>query len=224
MTMGSVRAQSPRTGVLERVAALAGAASIVVAYAGVSLGDLGGKGIDPTMAPEAIVRGIQEHAGALRAGAALISLGAVLAAVFAGPLWRRLRGASDWVAVIGAAGAVLAAAQWLSFAADGIGLATAADLDDGVTAQVLLTTGWESARIAAVPSLVMVTAAVIAGFGYGLFPRWFRWFSVAMLVPLVVALTPVGPSGLLGFLFGGLWVLVASLLIASLIASEAPAR
>ncbi len=220
MTSETLRPSTDRTGALYRIAALSGAASVVVAYAGISLGDMGGKGINPTMAPEAMLRGLQEHAGALGAGASLISLGAVLAAVFSGPLWRRLRAASEWVAVIGVAGAVLAAAQWLSFAADGIGLATAADLDDGVTAQVLLTTGWEGARIAAVPSLVMVTAAVIAGFRFWLFPRWFRWFSVAMLVPLVVALTPIGPSGLLGFLFGGLWVLVTSLLLAT----EAPAR
>jgi hypothetical protein len=191
---------------LLRVASLAGAASVIVAYAGVSVGDVGGNGINPTMAPDVIAVELQEHSGALRAGAALLSVGAVLAVLFAGPLWLRLRAASDWVAVIGLAGAVLTAAQWLSFAADGIGLATAADLGNGVTAQVLVTTGWESARIAAVPSLVMVTAAVIAGFGYGLCP--------------LVALTPVGPAGLLGFLFGGLWVLVTSLLLAR----GAPAR
>ena len=57
----------------------------------------------------------------------------------------------------------------------------------------------------------MVTAAVVAGFGYGVFAGWFRWFSALMLVPLVVALAPVGSAGLLGFAFGGLWVLVASL-------------
>ena len=220
MAAGAVRSQSHRTGTLARVASLAGAASVVVAYAGVSFGDLGGKGINPTMAPDVIVGALQEHTDALRAGASLLSVGAVLVVLFAGPLWLRLRAASDWVAVIGMAGAVLTATQWLSFAADGIGLATAAELSSGATAQVLMTTGWESARIAAVPSLVMVTAAVIAGFGYGLFPRWFRWFSAAMLVPLLIALTPMGPAGLLGFLFGGLWVVVTSLLLAR----DAPAR
>ncbi len=175
---------------------------------------MGGKGIDPTMAPDAMVRALQEHVGALRAASSLVSVGAVLAVVFAGPLWRRLRAAADWVAVIGVAGAVLTAAQWLSAAADGIAPATAADLGDGVTAQVLMTSGWESARVAAVPSLVMVTAVVLAGFGYGFFSRWFRWFTAAMLVPLLIALTPLGPAGLLGFLFGGLWVLVTSIHLA----------
>lgn len=214
MAAGTVGTPTGRTGVLERAAALAGAASVVVTSVGASLADVGGKGIDPTMAPEAMVRGLQEHAGAMRAGTSLVSVGAVLAAVFAGPLWHRLSAASPWVAVIGASGAVLTAALYLSEAADGIGLSTAADFDDGVTAQVLVTTGWESARILAVPSLIMVTATVLAGFGYGIFPRWFRWFSAAMLVPLVIALAPVGPAGLLGFFFGGLWVLVTSLFFA----------
>ena len=119
---------------------------------------------------------------------------------------------------IGAAGAVLAAALWLSFAADGIGLATAADLGNGVAAQTLVTTGWESARIAAVPSLVMVAAVVVAGLVHGVVPRWFTWVSAATLLPLAIALTPVGPSGLLGFFFGGAWLVATSVLLAA----EAP--
>ncbi|MGY1724765.1 hypothetical protein [Blastococcus sp. SYSU DS0533] len=214
MTPGTATVQGHPTGVLRRLAPLAGAASVIAAYAGASLGDLGGAGIDPTMAPDVLVARMQDHVGALRAGAALLSVGAVLAAVFAGPLWQRLRMASGPVAVVGAAGAVLAAVHWLSFASDGIGLATAAHLGNGAAAQVLLTTGWESARTAAVPSLVMVLAVVVAGFGSGTFPRWFGWFSAATLVPLLVALTPVGPSGLLGLVFGGLWLVVTSLVLA----------
>ncbi|RZU30491.1 hypothetical protein [Blastococcus saxobsidens] len=117
---------------------------------------------------------------------------------------------------------MLAAVRWLSFASDGIGMATAADLGDAVTVQVLLTTGWESARTAAVPTLVMVVAAVVAGLRHGVFPRWFSWFSLAVLAPLLVALTPLGPSGLLGVVFGGLWVLVTSILLAVESPSGAP--
>ncbi|MCF6745045.1 hypothetical protein E9529_12300 [Blastococcus sp. KM273128] len=220
MTTSTAPMQGTRTGVLRRLVPLAGAASVVAAYAGASLGDLGGAGLNPSMAPDLLAARLQEHVGSLRAGASLLSVGAVLAAVFAGPLWQRLRAASGPVAVVGAAGAVLAAAQWLAFATDGIGLATAADVGNGATAQVLLTTGWESARTAAVPSLVMVLAVVVAGFGSGCFPRWFSWFSAATLVPLLVALTAVGPSGLLGFVFGGLWLVVASVVLTR----DAPAR
>jgi hypothetical protein len=220
MTAATVRPGTDRTGPTRRLGALAGAASVVVAYAGISLGDLGGGGLDPTMAPDVLVARLEEHVGALRSGAALLSVGAVLAAVFAGALWSRLRAASGSVAVVGAAGAVLTAALWLSFAADGIGRATAADLGNGAAAQTLITTGWESARLAAVPSLVMGAAVVIAGLVYGSFPRWFSWFSAATLVPLVVALTPIGPSGLLGFFFGGAWLVATSVLLAA----EAPTR
>ncbi len=83
-----------------------------------------------------------------------------------------------------------------------------------MTAQVLTTTGWETARIAAVPFLAMVAAAVVAGRSSEVFPAWIRWFSVAMLVPLVLALAPVGPAGLRGLL-GTVWVLVASLVLAA---------
>lgn len=220
MTTSTTTARRTPTGLLRRVVPLAGAASVVVAYAGASLGDMGGAGIDPTMEPDLLAARLQEHVGALRAGASLLSVGAVLAAVFAGPLWQRLRVACGPVAVVGAAGAVLAAAQWLALATHGIGLATAADLGNGAAAQVLLTTGWETARTAAVPSLVMVLAVVVAGFGSGCFPRWFSWFSAANLVPLLVALTAVGPSGLLGFVFGGLWLVVASVVLTR----DAPAR
>ncbi|WP_448613889.1 hypothetical protein [Modestobacter sp. URMC 112] len=211
MAANVVRPSSEGTGVAERVTALAGAASVVVAFVGISFADVGGKGLDPTMTPETLAGGLHEHVDALTTGASLLSLAAVLAVLFAGPLWWRLRAAAGWVAAMGVAGAVLAGTLWIDLAAESIALATAADLGDGVTARVLLTAGWESARIGAVPSLVMVTAAVVAGFGYGVFAGWFRWFSALMLVPLVVALAPVGPAGLLGFTSGGLWVLVASL-------------
>jgi hypothetical protein len=214
MTAELVRTDLDRAPLLRRLGALAGAGSVVAAYAGLSLGDLGGAGLDPTMTPEALVAGLRERAGALRTGAALLSVGAVLAAVFAGALWQRLRAASGSVAVVGAAGAVLAAVLWLSFAADGIGLATAADLGSGAAAQTLVTTGWESARVAAVPSLVMAAAVVTAAFAHRLFPRWYAWVSAATLAPLVVALTPIGPSGLLGFFFGGAWLVITSVLLA----------
>ena len=210
MTAGIVRTDVDRAPVLRRLAALAGAGSVAAAYDGLSLGDLGGAGLDPTMAPEALVAGLRERVDALRTGTALLSIGAVLAAVFAGSLWHRLRAASGSVAVVGAAGAVL----WLSFAADGIGLVTAADLGDGATAQTLMTTGWESARVAAVPSLVMVAAVVTAGLVHDVFPRWFTWIGAATLAPLAVALTTIGPSGLPGFLFGGAWLVVTSVLLA----------
>jgi hypothetical protein len=137
----------------------------------------------------------------------------VLMAVFLGSLWTRLSGASPAVAIVGVAGGVLAAVQSLSFARDGMALASAAERDDGVAAQVLMTAGWDAARIAAAPLRVMVLAATVAGFRFGLFPAWFRWVSLGFLIPLVVALAPVGPAGVMGFV-GGLWVLIASLLLA----------
>ena len=200
-------------GRLDRVVALAGAGSVVATFAAVSVGDMGGKGLNPDMSPDVLLQGLREQVDALRTAASLFTVAAVLMAVFLGSLWARLSRASAALAVIGVAGGVLAAVQSLSLALDGIGLASAADLGNGVAAQVLLTTGWDSARVGAAPLLVMVLAAAIAGFRFGLFPVWFRWVSLAFLVPLVVALAPVGPAGVMGFV-GGLWVVTASLLFA----------
>jgi hypothetical protein len=200
--------------VLERAAAAAGVGSVVLTFWAFSVGDMGGRGLDPTMSTDALVRGLQAHAGDLTTAASLFMGAAVLMTVFVGSLWTRLGRAATWVAVIGASGGILAAVQSLDFAFDGMALASAADLGNGVAAQVLMTAGWDAARIAAAPFLVMVLAAVIAGFRFGVFPAWFRWLSLAFLVPLVAALAPVGPAGIMGLL-GVLWVLVASLLFAS---------
>jgi hypothetical protein len=198
----------------ERITALTGAASVIVLHVGSAIGDTGGKGIDPTMGPDAIVAGTRPLVGELQVAASLLCLSAVLLLVFLGPLWRRLRTASEGAAVVGVAGGVLGAGLLVSYARNGIAMATAADLGDGTTAQVLVTSDWETARILAVPFLAMVVAAVVAGFSPGVFPVWFRWFSAVMAVLLVLALAPVGPAGLMGLL-GSLWVLVASVLLAA---------
>src|SRR3712207_7924490 len=41
--------------------------------AGISLGDSGGRGIDPTMPPDVLASLLREHAGDYRAGASLLS-------------------------------------------------------------------------------------------------------------------------------------------------------
>jgi hypothetical protein len=214
MGRATANAEVGRRSTLERVAALAGTASFVATFVGAPLGDMGGKGIDPTMGPDAIVRAVRPLVGELQVGASLLGLAAVLLVVFLGPLWRRLRMASEWIAVVGVGGGVLAATLYLTAARDLIAMATAAELGEGLTAQVLTTSGWDAARLLAVPFLTMVVAAVMAGLTHGVFPTWFRWFSTAMLVLLVAALAPVGPAGLLGIL-GTLWVLVASLVLAA---------
>lgn len=178
-----------------------------------TIGDVGGRGLDPTMAPEVLVDGLREHAAEIRIGASFTALGAILAVVFLGPLWIQLKRGSEGLAVVGVAGGVLWATQVLQFAAEGVGLASAADLRDGLAAQSLMTAGYDTARLLTVPSLIMVAVAVVASFKYDLFPRWFRWFNVASSVPLVIAFAPIGPAGLMGSL-GGLWILTTSLLFA----------
>jgi O-antigen/teichoic acid export membrane protein len=79
---------------------------------------------------------------------------------------------------------------------------------------MLIVAQWETARLAGIPVLAMVLAALVVGFRDRELPAWFRWVSVAFLIPLAVALVPaVGPSGGLAVL-GTLWVVVASVFFA----------
>lgn len=197
-----------------RLTALTGAASVIVLHVGSAIGDTGGKGIHPGMSPDTIVAETRPLVAELQIAASLLCLSAVLLLLFLGPLWRWLRTASEAVAVVGVAGGVLGAGLLVSYARHGIAMATAAELGDGTTAQVLVTSDWETARILAVPFLAMAVAAVAAGFVPGVCPTWFCWFSAVMAVLLCLALAPVGPAGLMGLL-GSVWVLVASVLLAA---------
>jgi hypothetical protein len=198
----------------DRVASLAGLASVVALVAGGSAADMGGNGLSPTMSSQQLVTGLHYHAGELEAGASLVALSSVLFLVFLGPLWTRLRAASTALAVVGAAAGAVVAAQGLTFARESIALGTAATLGDGDTARVLLTSGWDTARLIAAPYLPLIAATALAGLVHGAFARWFSWFSTAMAALVCLSFSPVGPAGLLG-LTGTVWVVVASLYVAA---------
>ncbi len=194
-----------------RLAALAGAGSVLTGAVGSSLSDYGGAGLNPGTSLELTAEYFSEHIGAARAGAGLSAAAAVLALVFAGPVRVRLGG---WPGVVGAAGAVLLAVYELAGAGLMTLAVTAGEYTDGQTARMLVVAQWETARLAGVPVLAMVLAALVAGFRGRELPTWFRWLSVVFLIPLVLALVPaVGPSGALALL-GTLWVVVASVFFA----------
>jgi hypothetical protein len=207
---------------VDRVASLAGVASVLALVAGGSAADMGGNGLSPTMSPELLADGLRDRAGELEASASLLALSSVLFLLFLGPVWTRLRPASTALAVIGVSAGAVVAAQGLTFARESIALATAATMGDGVTAQVLLTSGWDTARLIAAPYLPLVAVTALAGFTSGALPRWFTWFSAAMVVLVCLSFSPVGPAGVLG-LTGTVWVVVASLYFAAARPVAAPA-
>ena len=202
-----------RVGPLERVVALSGAASVVILLTGDAIADISGDGIDPGWSSRELVQGLRDHAGELRVGASLMALAGILAVVFLGPLWVQFKRGSEWLAVIGAAGGLLFAAQVLQFASGYIGLASVEGLHDGPTARVLMAADYQTARLLAVPPLILAAAALVASIKYGVFPRWFRWFNITLMALLVLSHFPIGPTGLMAVL-GISWFLVASLLFA----------
>lgn len=148
-------ALSQKTPGLERLAALSGAASVVLWITGSALVERGGKGLSPDQSIAAVGAGFAEYADEARVGSALLIAAVALSLVFLGPLWSRLHGAAPPLA-----------------------------------------------------------AVAVAGLRHHIFPPWFSWLSLAFAVVLLVGLLPVGPAGLLG-VTGGLWVVVASLLLAA---------
>jgi len=222
MATGTTERGERRGLVIDRMASLAGLASVLALVAGGSASDMGGNGLSPTMAPDLLVSELQDHAGELEVGASLLALSSVLFLVFLGPVWTRLRTASTALAVVGVAAGAVVAAQGLAVARESIALGTAATMGDGVTAQVLLTSGWDTARLIAAPYLPLIAVTALAGFVHGAVSRWFAWFSAAMVVLVCLSFSPVGPAGVLG-LTGTVWVVVASLYLAAARRATAPA-
>ena len=198
---------------LERLAALSGAASVVLAFAGISFADLGGKGLSPDQSVDLVGAGFAEHAGSSRVGATLLLASVTLSLIFLGPLWSRLQRGTEWLAVVGVAGGVVGAAFLLETAMFTIAAAVTGDVGDGHTARTLLILGYESARAVVAPALATVAAATIAGFRYNVFPSWFSALSLGFSLLLLIALLPIGPAGLLGAT-SWLWTVIASLWLA----------
>lgn len=214
MADGTAPPQVRRAGRLERVVALTGAASVVLLVAGDFTADVSGKGIDASLSDPALVQALRENAGELSLGAVIITLGAVLAAVFLGSVWLQFGRASEWLAVIGVAGGLLYVMLALRLAGDYVVLASLEAVDDAVTARGVFAAGVVTTEQLPVAPLVMVIATLLARLRYGVFPRSFLWFNVVLLALLVVAFLPVGPAGLMGLL-GIVWFLVASLVFAA---------
>ena len=214
MAGGTASRQTGRLGPAEQAVALSGLASVVLLLVGDAIGDVSGDGIDPSWPSRELVQALQPHAGAMGVGAALVALAAVLAVFFLGTLWVQFRRASEGLAVVAVAGGLLFAIQILGLAAQHIGLAGVEGVQDAATARALMAADHSSARLLAVPPLVLAVASLAAGIGYGVFPRWFRSYNVALVVLLALSLFPVGPTGLMAVL-GISWFFVASLLFAA---------
>jgi hypothetical protein len=89
----------------------------------------------------------------------------------------------------------------------------AADFRDATSARLLMVVTWEMARLLAAPFLVLIAAAALSGFRYGVFGKTFSSFSLVFASLPLLALLPSSPAGMMGVLSFG-WVAVTGLLLA----------
>ena len=197
-----------------RAAALAGVLTLPLALIGLTMSDLSGNaGLNPGSPDEEMLSAYADYEGRFWVSASLLAAAAVCTWVFLGALWTRVRAGSEWLAVVAVLGGCAAGTLLVSWSGMSLVAAVAADYEDVDTARFLMVAGWETARLSVGPYLVMVGAATVAGFRYGVFGGKFNWFGLAFTVLLVFGLVPFSPAGLMGLL-ATVWVLVAGLVLA----------
>ena len=183
-----------------RLAGLSGAGSLVAALVGLSVAETDSLGLAPDTPAASLVEAYSGHGVELRAGALLCVLAAVLALVFAGPLWMRFKVAGEWQAMVAVTGTVALGLGWLASAAQHVAFWTFAEFDNGEAARMLLIAGWDNWRYLCFGFLVLAIAAALAGL-----PLWLRIVSVLVAAVQVVAMVPGSEAwapAMIGFAYG----------------------
>src|SRR5262245_24758894 len=83
-----------------RFVALTGLGSALAGFAGMSVAETDSLNIDPDTPQSTLIEVLGRHTGELRTGATLCVFAAVLALVFLGAVWARLKPYGEWQAVI----------------------------------------------------------------------------------------------------------------------------
>ena len=203
----------PRTDPLFRVAALAGAATLpLVLIAGI--GEPTARAdVNPGSSDAELLEVLVDLRTEQVWASALFALAAVTLWVFLGPLWARVRRGSEWLALVAVLGGVVVGAVLLFWSGVSLVAWVAADYGDAEVARFLMVAGWETARVAVAPALVMVGATTLAGMRYGVFGSGINTFGAIFTLLLLLGLIPASPAGLMG-LAVNLWVLVVALRLA----------
>lgn len=198
-----------------RGVALAGVLPLPLVMLAGLLADLAANpGLNPGSSDAALLDGFREYRDETLVASSLYAAAAALTLVFLGALWVRLRAGAEWEAVVAIAGGVVAGVLWLILGAGtAVVSVVAADYSNADAARFLMIGAWETARLGVAPYLVMVAAATVGGFRFGVFPTWFNIFGLAFTALLVVGMLPVGPAGLIGS-SGTVWTLLAGLVMA----------
>ncbi|MFC7876735.1 hypothetical protein [Isoptericola sp. NPDC057391] len=205
---------APQDRLILRVAALVGAASFPLAMIGSALSDPNSYAeVNPGSSDTQLLAMLSDSRTEQLWAATLQALAAVAVWVFLGPLWQRLRRGSEWLALLAVVGGAVAGAAILFWAGHSLVAMVAADFEDAEAARFLMVAGWETARVAVAPYLVLVGAATLAGRRGGALPAGINAFGVVFVVLLALGFVPGSPAGLLGTV-GSVWVTVVALALA----------
>lgn len=214
ITEGPARDDDPRTDWLLRGAALVGAVTLPLVMVAATISDPNAHAsVNPGSSDSALVGVLVDTRTEQAWASTLFALAAVALWIFLGPLWTRLRRGSEWLALVAVVGGVVVGAVLLFWSGVALVAYVAAGYADAAAARFLMVAGWETARVAVGPALVMVGATTIAGTRYGLFRPGMNVISGVFAVLMVLGLFPSSPAGMMG-LAVTVWVFVVALYLA----------
>jgi hypothetical protein len=210
----SARDDDPRADPLFRVAALAGVVTLPLALIAVTISDPTARAdVNPGSSDAELLDVLVNTRTEQVWASTFFALAAVGLWFFLGPLWMRIRRGSEWLALVAVVGGVVVGAVLLFSAGVSLVAWVAADYEDAGAARFLMVAGWETARVAVAPALVMVGATTLAGVRYGVFGSGINVFGGVFTFLLLLGLIPASPAGLMG-LAVNVWVLVVALRLA----------
>ena len=187
---------------------LTGVLFVVLIFVGAAIGGEPPGADDPV---QEIVSHYQDDKDKIQTGAAIFTIGAALFVFFAGSVRKVLdreaggRSMLPTVALVGAGIFATGAAidSMISFA-----ISEAADDVDPTAVQALQALWDNDFMPLALGTCLFFLATGLAIVRYGGLPVWLGWIAV------VLGLISITPIGFVSFLAGGLWILVASVLLA----------
>lgn len=201
---------------LERLAPITGAIFFVLLIVSFVIS---GEGPDAKDDPADIVDFYMDNEGTLLVGA-FLAVAAATALVFFGAYIRKL------IAEAAGRDEMLSSVAMVGFAIYATGIAidatvvvaltsTAGDIEP--TSSQALSALYENDFVPfALGSLLLLLATGIAALKHGVLPRWLGWVAIVLAVLLVT------PVGFIGFLGGGIWILVVSIVLTLRAGETAP--
>ncbi len=203
-----------RESLLDRLGALSGLVAGALIASGAILGDPydAATDPDPTDPAAALAEALIANREQARLAAYLALAGVFFLLWFVARLGVHLRttgSSGEWFALVAYGGGFVTGGVLLVNI--GFGFAASELSSYGANTQVakvLFLWGWNSAALLAAPLGALVLATSLATFRHGVFPTWFRWFSV-LIIAVLLLLTISGTVGLAA-VAGIMWIMVTS--------------